>query len=113
MPKLRACLLLSALWLASSLSLSALFMPSPQAVHTASQEQVTLQTAPDAPASSPAHYELRATEGEVCVYQDGSLLQRTGVAVSSLPKEDRALLENGIAVDSMQALTSLLEDLCS
>lgn len=111
MIKIRACLLLLAIYLASALSLSAVLLPPPQqAVHTAAPEQVILQDVPDDP--SPC-YELRADGGEVCVYQNGSLLRRTGVAVSSLPKEDRALLEQGITVDSIQALTSLLEDLCS
>ena len=108
MLKLRIRLLTTALLLAFSLSCSALLFPLPQAVHTAAPETVTVQ-----PETVPPLYELRSEEGEICIYHSGKLFRHTGVFVSSLPREDRALLEEGIAADSDQALASLLEDLCS
>lgn len=58
-------------------------------------------------------YILRSKDGEICVFRDEELIHRTGVAVSSLPAEDRTMLEAGIAASSEAALTALLEDLCS
>ncbi|MCD8335500.1 MAG: hypothetical protein LUC35_09235 [Clostridiales bacterium] len=47
------------------------------------------------------------------MFRRGSLLTHTGVLAASLPREDRALLEAGIAAESDQELASLIEDLCS
>lgn len=113
MPKLRFALLLTAFCLALSLSCAALSSPWPQAVETAAETALVTETdtAPDSEAIP--LYELRSVDGEICVFRRGSLLTHTGVLVSSLPREDRALLEVGIAAESDQELASLIEDLCS
>lgn len=71
-------------------------------------EAVSAEESVDVP-----YYELRAEGGEVCVYEGEKLILRTGVAVSSLPASDRALLDGGIVASSPEELTRLLEDLTS
>lgn len=107
MLKLRAGLLLTALTLAIPLTFAALLLPASQAVDTCSPETLTLRQI------QVPLYELRDEGGEIWIYRRGQPHRPTGVSVASLPGEDRALLEEGIAADSEQTLTSLLEDLCS
>lgn len=81
------------------------------------QKSITASTAAqltvnDAEEAHPL-YVLRSDAGELCVFQDERIIRRTGVFISSLPEEDRSLLEVGIAAGSEQVLTGLLEDLCS
>ncbi|MCD8189259.1 MAG: hypothetical protein LUD78_03405 [Clostridiales bacterium] len=113
MPKLRFALLMTAFCLALALSCAALSSPWPQAVEAAAETALVTETdtAPDA--ETVPLYELRSVDGEICVFRSGSLLTHTGVLAATLPKEDRALLEEGIAAQSDQELASLLEDLCS
>ena len=112
MPKLRFALLLTAFSLALTLSCAALSSPWPQAVETAAE--AALAASADEPSGEAVPlYELRGVDGEICVFRSGSLLTHTGVLTASLPREDRALLEAGIAAHSDQELASLLEDLCS
>lgn len=84
----------------------AALLPTPQTEVMAPQT-VTEEDAP------PPCYVLRTDRGEVCIFEGDTLLRRTGVAVSSLPAEDRESLSIGIAASSQEALSSLLEDLCS
>lgn len=58
-------------------------------------------------------YLLREDGGEVCVFENDTLIQRTGVAVAALPQADRAALESGIIAGGAQELSRLLEDLTS
>ena len=58
-------------------------------------------------------YRIGASEGRVAVFRDGNLYLRTDTTLSSLPKSDRNRLEQGINVDSLKELKSLLEDYCS
>lgn len=102
--RMRCTVLALALMLAAG-SLSAavvapVLFPRAQAVSCAEETEVDV-------------YELRAESGEICVYQGENLILRTGVAISSLPASDRALLEGGIVAGSMEELTRLLEDLTS
>ena len=55
-------------------------------------------------------YVLQDCGGEVCVYQDGQLLRRTGIPAAALPQADRDSLTAGIALDSPAALAVCLED---
>ncbi|MCC8074585.1 MAG: hypothetical protein LIO95_01350 [Clostridiales bacterium] len=112
MLKLRFALLLTAFSLALTLSCAALSSPWPQAVATAAETAI-VASADEPSVEVVPLYELRSVDGEICVFRNGSLLTHTGVLVSSLPREDRALLEEGIAAESDQELASLLEDLCS
>lgn len=66
-----------------------------------------------APAPEEAVYLIRAYSGELCVFQDGRLLERTGIPVSTLPRSDRELAEVGITVTGRAALSELLGDLGS
>lgn len=102
----RMSLLLSAALLAVALTTAALSIPG--GTQTASSA-FPLQTGTE-PESA---YVLRERDGEICIYRGDLLISRTGYSVSMLPDEDRTLLEEGIAASSRQALTSLLEDLCS
>ncbi|MCD8147934.1 MAG: hypothetical protein LUD84_11785 [Clostridiales bacterium] len=113
MPKLRFALLLTAFCLALSLSCAALSSPWPQAVETGAETALVTESADEPSGEAVPLYELRSVDGEICVFRCGSLLTHTGVLVSSLPQEDRALLEAGIAAESDQELASLIEDLCS
>lgn len=58
-------------------------------------------------------YLVREYSGELCVFQEGQLLERTGIPVSTLPQSDRALAEVGITVVGQAALSELLGDLGS
>lgn len=112
---IRIRLLAVALCTALLLSVSALMFSvsarqgHAQAVSANVHEELTLL---EEEPSSPL-YVLRAEAGEICVFRNDQLIRHTGVAVSSLPAEDRTLLEAGIAASSEAALTALLEDLCS
>lgn len=69
---------------------------------------------PDDEASDPSTiYVLRSVDGELCVFRGRTLLHRTGVYTSTLPREDQLLLDTGISAASQEALASLLEDMCS
>lgn len=106
MPTARARLLAAALILAA-LSLSAALIAP--AVHSR-----TVAVAVDAPETvTQPLYTLRALEGEICVYQGDTLIQRTGVSSAALPASDRELLSGGIAANSPAELAALLEDLTS
>ncbi len=48
--------------------------------------------------------------GEVCVYAGETLVSRTGIPVSTLPKQDREELEVGIYAKGERELAALLED---
>ena len=78
--------------------------PTALAVPTALSPAPTVQT---------PSYLLLDHQGELCVFSEGRLLQRTGIPVSALPAADRALLGQGIPAESRQALYALLEDLAS
>lgn len=58
-------------------------------------------------------YLIRAVGNEVCVFRGDTLILRTGVIASLLPRQDREALEQGITVESRAELTALLEDLGS
>ncbi len=73
----------------------------------------TDKTAEDTAAAAFPDYTLCAVDGEVCLCLEGEVVLHTGVAVSTLPQQDRAALEAGIAVTSQAELTALLEDLGS
>jgi hypothetical protein len=93
---------------ALALAGTALLLPEPNAVHTAGLTVLSVPEEGEEPL-----YRLQATDGELCIYQNGTLLRRTGVRVSTLPGKDRELLEQGIDAHSQEELASLLEDLCS
>ena len=85
--------------------------PVPAAAPAAVQD-----TEPPAPAETDVGervYLVRDYNGELCVFQDGALIERTGIPVSTLPKSDRALAEVGITVTGEAALSELLADLGS
>ncbi len=113
MPKLRFALLLTAFSLALSLSCAALSSPRPQAVEASAETSIVAASADEPTGEAVPLYELRSVDGEICVFRSGSLLTHTGVLTATLPREDRALLEVGIAAHSDQELASLIEDLCS
>ena len=69
--------------------------------------------APTPTAEDAAVYLVREYSGELCVFQEGKLLERTGIPVSTLPQSDRALAEVGITVVGQAALSELLGDLGS
>lgn len=60
-----------------------------------------------------AVYLVRDYGGELCVFREGDLIERTGIPVSTLPRSDRALAEVGITVTGRTALAELLGDLGS
>lgn len=104
---LRFTILLYSAALAISLSVTALLPSSHTQVLSPQSMTVEQEEQP------PVIYVLKADAGELCIFKGSELLRRTGVFVSSLPEEDRFSLEAGITASSQQALTSLLEDLCS
>lgn len=103
---LRLTVLLYSFALAVSMCFALLLPPAP--LEVMEPQRVTIETE-----KAPLCYVLRTDHGELCIFQGENLIRRTGVAVSSLPAEDRTALENGITATSQQALSSLLEDLCS
>lgn len=110
----RSLILSAALVLAIVTASSALFYPDLTAHSASAPAPISdTQPVPIPEEEPPTLYVLRAQDGELCVFRNGELLRRTGVKTSALPAEDRAALENGISATSQQALTSLLEDLCS
>lgn len=104
---LRFALLLYSAVLAISLSAAALIPESK--LEAMSPEPLSISEEQE----TPMIYILKTDEGELCIFQGKTLIQRTGVAVSTLPEDDRFSLEAGICASSEEALTSLLEDLCS
>ena len=60
-------------------------------------------------------YILREYQGEIAVFQDGETEpgMLTGIPVSMLRSTDKAALNQGIRVESVQDVASLLEDLGS
>lgn len=76
-------------------------------------------TAPQSAADSAARttvesgYRIGVSEGNVAVFRDGKLCMRTDTPLSSLPKSDRARLEEGVYIDSVKELKERLEDYCS
>ncbi len=88
--------------------------PAAQAAAAPEAEPETEEAAePASPQAAAEGYVLRAVEGEICLCLDGTVVLRTGVAAATLPREDRAALEEGIAVRSREELAALLEDLSS
>ena len=84
--------------------------PAAAAIGTA----VTASSATPIPAAEDtAVYLVREYSGELCVCQEGKLLERTGIPVSTLPQSDRELAEVGITVVGQAALSELLGDLGS
>lgn len=76
------------------------------AVHTALPAEET-------PAVEEKTYLVRDYSGELCVFQDGELIQRTGIPVATLPRSDRTMAEVGITVTGEAELAELLADLGS
>ena len=70
-----------------------------------------VHTAQETPAEEV--YLIRDYNGELCVFRDGELLERTGIPVATLPKSDRELVQVGIYVTGEAALSQLLGDLGS
>ena len=58
-------------------------------------------------------YLVREYNGELCVFLDGALLERTGIPVATLPRSDREQAMVGIYVTGKAALSELLGDLGS
>lgn len=111
-PKRRLIALCAALCAAAALWTAALrYTPAPeqQVVEPVQGLELPEEPAPE----QPPMYELRSVDGELCIFRGKTLIRSTGVYTLALPKEDRELLENGIAAASEEALASLLEDLCS
>ncbi|MCQ2442361.1 MAG: hypothetical protein MJ077_04425 [Oscillospiraceae bacterium] len=104
---LRFTILLYSAALAISLSVAALLPHSK--LEAMSPESFSISEKEEAPTT----YILKAEKGEICIFEGQQLIQKTGVAVASLPAEDRFSLETGISASSQEALTALLEDLCS
>lgn len=57
-------------------------------------------------------YIVREYEGQICVFlPEGSMPElMTGIQVSTLPSKDQRMLQEGIGVESQEALASILED---
>lgn len=108
---IRKLITLSAAVCAATALLTAALLWRPAPEHSALEPVHTLRL--PAPAEAEPVYVLRSVDGELCVFRGGCLLRRTGVYTLALPREDRALLEDGISAASQEALASLLEDLCS
>jgi hypothetical protein len=74
-------------------------------------ESLPLQES-EAPAPLTAPFWLRADgRGEVALYDDaGRLLGRLGVRLANLPAADRAALERGIRLNSLQEVVTHLQD---
>lgn len=110
---------------AAALFTAALLWTPPDARSAAGTEQTVVIPQPepgqgaDTPSEDPSEplpptiYVLRSVDGELCVFRGRKLLRRTGVRTSTLPREDRTMLETGISAGSQEALASLLEDLSS
>lgn len=95
-----------------SAAVAAARLPVPEPAPAA----VVQEAEPSAPAETDAGarvYLVRDYNGELCVFLNGELIERTGVPVSTLPKSDRALAEVGITVTGEAALSELLADLGS
>ncbi|MBQ3285465.1 MAG: hypothetical protein IJH40_07470 [Ruminococcus sp.] len=58
-------------------------------------------------------FRIGVADDRVAVFRDGILYLKTETLLSSLPKSDRARLEEGIHVDSIKELKELLQDYCS
>ena len=58
-------------------------------------------------------FRLGVEDDRVAVFRDGILYLKTETLLSSLPKSDRVKLEEGIVVDSLEELKTLLQDYCS
>ena len=82
--------------------------PVQKPVMAASPTAVAAAPSPSAPA-----YLLIEYEGELCVLSGQTLVEHTGIPVSTLPSADRNLLQQGIPAQSRQELYALLEDLAS
>ena len=74
---------------------------------------VVAAVSPTPAATGQPTYLLLDHQGELCVFSDGQLIQRTGIPVSALPAADRERLIQGIPAESRQQLYTLLEDLAS
>lgn len=110
------------LWIAGTAAVLALCSVSAAAVAAArgpaaapAPAAAVSDTPPPVEAAAPEEdvYLVRDYSGELCVFQDGELIQRTGIPVSTLPKSDRALAEVGIVVTGTAELAELLADLGS
>ena len=76
----------------------------------------TLATLRDRPVTDSGSYVLRASEGNVAVYDrldPRRPLAVTEIELDSLRSHDRALIEQGLPADSREELLTLLEDLGS
>lgn len=83
----------------------------PSAGQVSAPAQVQVQAALPEPDAEESHiYLIRANEGVVCVYRDGTLIYKTTIPVASLPEEDRKNLAEGIEVDDETEMHQLLED---
>jgi hypothetical protein len=60
-------------------------------------------------------YILRAADGTIAVWDaaTGQCIRQTQTALSSLPSQDRALLTDGVELETLPELTQALEDFCS
>ncbi|MCC8099932.1 MAG: hypothetical protein LIO78_07720 [Clostridiales bacterium] len=109
MNKHRITLLLSACVTALNLTLAAALISQAKSadLSPASAALVSAEAEAEGDGSS---YLLLAVDGKVCVYQDGTLLLRTGIDVALLPAADRADLAAGIYAEDAFALAAYLED---
>ncbi|MCI8538512.1 MAG: hypothetical protein HFF18_07590 [Oscillospiraceae bacterium] len=80
--------------------------PAVSAAHTAQPPEETA-------APEEETYLVRDYSGELCVFQGGELIERTGIPVATLPQSDRTMAEVGITVTGKAALAELLADLGS
>ena len=58
-------------------------------------------------------YLITQQDGFVVIYKGGELVMKTDTTVDSLPKSDRAKIEEGVRVNSLKELKQLVEDYCS
>ena len=102
----------AAVLLALASASAALVVNCPPASAPAVRAAAVETSAPVSPPAEPV-YLVRAYSGELCVFQSGQLVERTGIPVSTLPRSDRELAEVGITVVGQAALSELLGDLGS
>lgn len=78
------------------------------------QRQREFSSAAESTASAPAYW-LREYEGKLAVFEEGTPqpVQIIDLDVRTLPPYDQGLLQAGIAADSRQELSRLLEDYTS
>lgn len=60
-------------------------------------------------------YKIKEYKGNIAVFEAGQEqpFKTVSVCVKDLPKDDRELLRQGISVNSLEELSTVLEDYCS